>query len=194
MKDGQCPDTNAPGILFKVTVILAAVLLAGCAGNQGRPTVGVVGPAPIRQSWHPTSSGSLTVFSARESVANPVIPGSSDSPGSGDSGFTWKFSSYKILSPSGGLIKFVNNNDGQSVTYPTKVELLAGKYLVKAETQKYGEVTVPVVIAAGQNTVLNLDNSGYWPRDVGLNVTNAVCFPDGTMIGWRADEQANLMR
>lgn len=194
MKDGQCHDTNAPGILFKVTVILAVVVLVGCVGNQGRPTVGVVGPAPICQSGHLTSSGSLTVFSAREPVANPVIPGSSDSPGGGDSGFTWKFSSYKILSPSGRVVKFVNNNDGQTVTYPPRVELLAGKYLVKAEAQKYGEVTVPVVIAARQNTILNLDNSGYWRRDVGLNVTNAVCFPDGTMIGWRVDQRGDSMR
>lgn len=193
MNDGQYHDTNAPGILFKVTVILTVVVLAGCAGNQGRPTVGIVGPAPICQSGRPALNGSITVFSAREPVANPVIPGSSDSPGGGDSGFTWKFSSYKILSPSSRVVKFVNNNDGQAVVSPTKVELPAGKYLVKAETQKYGEVTVPVVIAEGRNTVLNLDNSDYWPRER-LNVTNAVCFPDGTMIGWRVNEQANSMR
>lgn len=177
-------------ILFKVTVTLAAVLLAGCAGNQRRPAVGVVGPAPICQYKHPTSNGSLIVFSACEPVANPTLPGASDSPG-GDSGFTWEYSDYMILSSSGRVVKFVDNNDGRTVAHPSQVELPAGNYLVEAEVEKYGVVTVPVVIAEGQNTILNLDNSGYRPRDACLNVTNAVCFPDGRMIGWRANERAN---
>ena len=193
MKDGPCRGANAQGALLKAMVILAAALLAGCAGNQRRPVVGIVGPAPGCQSEPSTSSGSLIVFSEREPVANPTIPDASDSL-SGDSGFTMEYSGYKILSSSGSVVKFVSNNDGQTVVRPSQVELPAGSYLVEAEAEKYGEVTVPVVIAEGQSTVLNLGDSDYWLRNARPNVTNAVCFPDGRMIGWRADEQGSSTR
>lgn len=172
---------------FKLTAILAAAVLAGCADYQQRPVAGIVGPSRTDQSGPPASKGSLIVFSECEVVAKPGLPDASDSPDRSGRGYTWEYTNYKVLSPSGRVIKFVNNNEGETVAGPRKVELPAGEYLVEAEAKKYGGVTVPVAIAGGQDTILNLDNSGYWGPDMRPSVSNAVCFPDDTKIGWRAD-------
>jgi hypothetical protein len=46
-------------------------------------------------------------------------------------------------------------------------------------------VTVPVVIRAGQTTVVRLDESS-WPDREAMIQAGAVRLPDGRVVGWRA--------
>ena len=48
-----------------------------------------------------------------------------------------------------------------------------------------GYVTIPVIIAARENTLLHLEGGGSWPDESAFNQTNAVRLPDGQVVGWR---------
>jgi hypothetical protein len=174
-------ENNKTGLTGTATAALLALggsaLLTGCATQQPKLVLAPVGPAPLSVNCAPAAEGSLLVFSAYEPTA----------------GANWedtckaRYSSYRIFSPEGKLVKRVYNNTDSFVEHPQQVELPAGNYCVVAEANRYGRVTVPVLIAGNQVTVLHLEGDGFWPREGAFTENNTVRLPHGEIVGWRAN-------
>ncbi len=128
------------------------------------------------------AEGSLVVFSAYEAHANF----SDTSP------YQRHYTDYKVLSTSGQLVQAVHNDPSNLFDGPATVKLPAGSYRVIAQSNGYGEVTVPVLVAGGQTTVVHLEGGGnQWPDRAALTAANPVRLPDGRIVGWRAVAQAD---
>ena len=66
-------------------------------------------------------------------------------------------SSYTIYTTNGKVFKNVENHISRNDEIPEVLALPAGSYTVEARSEKDGYVRVPVVIKAGQRTILDLD-------------------------------------
>jgi len=66
-------------------------------------------------------------------------------------------SSYTIYTTDGKVFKNVENHISRNDEIPEVVALPVGSYTVEARSEKDGYVRVPVVIKAGQRTILDLD-------------------------------------
>jgi len=86
------------------------------------------------------------------------------------------------LSDQSGHPYDIHNRAGLFGSDPAQVHLLPGRYEVKALRTGGGYVVVPVLIEAGQKTVLDLDGTTM-PQQAANDV---VRLPDGQVIGWRA--------
>lgn len=173
--------TRSSGLL-----LLAGILAAGCAGPSARLSLAPVGPPPGGQAPAPATGGSLVVYSACESIPNLSLEVSGSESDVETCSDNQEYSAYEILSADGKHLRKVQNNAGTVLLHPQQVALPAGKYTVSARSFHYGRVAVPVVIAAGQTTVLHLEGESFWPAESGFNQTNTVRLPDGQVIGWRA--------
>jgi len=167
---------QAVKFLLTFTIIAAGILLSGCATGQGGMTAGAVGPAPTGRAAANSTNGTLVVYSAFEvnadfNARDPYRP---------------EYSDYKICSADGKFLRRIHNDSGTILQDPASVKLPVGQYCVVARANGYGDVTIPVVIGAGRNTVLHLAGGGSWPGPAAFNQTNAVRLPDGQFIGWRA--------
>lgn len=165
--------------LFNLIVISAVALLAGCTTTNGDKLVlDTVGP-PMSQSTtmgSPSNHGTLLIYSAFR--RNPDF--NSRDP------YRPEYSDYEILTADGNLLQRVHNNSGTMMQDAVPVTLPVGKFQVKARANGYGVVTIPVIIATKQSTVLHLEGGGFWPDESVFNQTNAVRLPDGLIIGWKA--------
>ena len=97
---------------------------------------------------------------------------------------------YTIYSLNNQVVKRVRNVSGLFNREPERVSLPQGSYRVKALNTGPGEVIVTVIISSGKTTVVDLDGSavpqdqqGHWVR-----------LPDGHVVGWRADCNADRCR
>ena len=159
--------------------MFAGVILSGCATHHPL-TLETVGPArfqPLTLNATNTA-GSLMVYSAyrRNADFNAL---DSRRP---------EYSDYKIFAADGTLLQRVHNNSGTGLQDPVAVALPPGKYTVIARANGYNFVTVPVLVATQQTTVLHLEGGNPWPETSGFNQTNAVRLPDGNIIGWKAGQ------
>ena len=156
--------------------VTAGALLTGCATHHPL-ALETVGPARFQPMTldATATAGSLMVYSAyrRNADFNAL---DSRRP---------EYSDYKIFAADGTLLEHVQNNSGTALQDPVAVALPPGKYTVIARANGYGFVTVPVLVAARQTTVLHLEGGDPWPGTSGFNQTNAVRLPDGRVIGWR---------
>jgi hypothetical protein len=66
-------------------------------------------------------------------------------------------SSYTIYTTDGKVFKNVENHISRNDEIPEVVALPVGSYTVEARSERDGYVRVPVVIKAGQRTILDLD-------------------------------------
>ena len=158
-------------------ILAIGALLSGCASERDTLVLDPVGPHSSQTSSVDSTDGTLVVYSAYDVSANwtardPRRP---------------VYSDYKIFYPDGNLQRAVHNNSGTMLQDAVPVELPAGRYRVVANANGYGRVTIPVVIQAGQITVLHLEGGGFWPNEAEFNKTNAVRLPDGLVVGWRAN-------
>jgi hypothetical protein len=162
---------------FTLMLILAIAVLSGCAIGKNELALDPVGPSPDQPATGNSTNGTLVVYSAFKRNADF---GSRD-PNSPE------YSDYKIFTTDGKLLQKVHNNSGTILQEAVPVELSIGKYHVMAHANGYGRyVVVPIVIAAGQTTILHLEGGGFWPDESAFNKTNAVRLPDGLVIGWKA--------
>jgi hypothetical protein len=156
--------------------IAVAVLAAGCASTHSPLVLDPVGP-PVTQPAVVAGNGSLVVFSAFDvhadfEAANP---------------YKRHYTDYKIFSPDGQLVRAVHNDGGNLSDNPAEINLPSGTYRVIAQSNGYGELTVPVVIAPDQDTVVHLEGgANSWPDKAALRNSNPVKLPDGRIVGWRA--------
>jgi len=163
--------------IYTLMFITAAALLSGCVTGRNSLVLDAVGPAwsqPAEASPVLTN-GTLVVYSAYRISADfdesdPRRP---------------EYSDYKIFTTDGKLLRKVHNKSGTILQDVVKVELSPGKYNVVARANGYGYVTVPVMIAPQQSTILHLEGDSWSDQSV-FNQTNAVRLPDGLIVGWKA--------
>jgi hypothetical protein len=92
---------------------------------------------------------------------------------------------YQIYATDGKRLRRVWNSQNHEDETPTVVDLPAGNYLVKADAEFYGPVTVPVVIRPGALTKVILQPGWHSGKSVGS--ADLVQMPNGYYIGWKAD-------
>jgi hypothetical protein len=97
-----------------------------------------------------------------------------------------EYSDYKIFGQDGHFQQWVHNSAGGILQRPKRVELTAGRYRIAAQANGYGVVSVPVVIVAGQDTVVHMEGSFNWARVPGFDPAEAVRLPGGEIVGWKA--------
>lgn len=117
-----------------------------------------------------TPSGQLQVYSAlrgRREGDNP----------------TWKqHSDYYVYNENGRRLEHVKNTVSYYQQRPRAISLPAGSYVVKAQSQDYGWVKVPVAIEGGRTTTVYLDDS-WQPTSYARNV-QVIRAANGQTIGW----------
>lgn len=123
-----------------------ALGLAACATSRPVVSGNVVGPARprVEVSAQQSRKGELVVYSGtRASVVEQ-----SEYPIHTD---------YVLMDSGGKVLRRVENTTGSFGAHPVVLLLATGAYRVKAQDQDGHYVIVPVVIEAGQRTVVNLD-------------------------------------
>jgi hypothetical protein len=155
-------------------LLVTAAFVVGCASRERGLVLDPVGPPPLASNPIGTT-GTLMVFSAYEQNADFDT-----------TTYRREYTDYAILSANGRPLQTVKNDIGDLSEIPRQVPLPPGSYKVIARANGYGEVTVPVVIRAGQVTTIHLEGSPSWPHPGRLAGSNPVRLPDGEIAGWRA--------
>jgi len=169
---------------YYVAVILtAATLWSGCAFGPRDMTSEPIGPSPASVAEN-NGEGSLVVYTAYDVHAIGV----------GDHEERRHYSDYKIFTEDGKLQRTVHNDVGTVVKEPAHVTLPAGTYRLVAGANGYGTVTVPVVIGSNRQTVVHLEGGASWPDVAANDQARVVRFPDGEIIGWRAQTPVAAQR
>jgi hypothetical protein len=162
---------------FKPFLLIAVgALLAGCASMKNNLVSDTVGPAPMPSAQSNSGQGTLTVYSGYQVNAGFNNP-NPNSP---------VHSNYKILDQDKKLLEWIHNATRDMSQSVVPVNLPAGKYYVVARSNNFGIVTVPVIIVAGRETVLHLDGRQTSPEGMPTNPADAVCLPDGEIVGWKS--------
>ena len=68
-------------------------------------------------------------------------------------------SDYRLYTTDGHFIKTIHNSISRNDETPERVALPSGQYIVRAISEIDGPVEVPVTIATGRTTVVNLESS-----------------------------------
>jgi hypothetical protein len=133
--------------IFTSLVLATGAMVAGCSTYRGDTVLAPVGPGPTATVAANANDGSLLVYSAY-----------SDTPEfNGRDVYRPHYTDYRVLSADGQMIKWVHNDSGTATQSPEPVKLPAGNYKVVARANGYGQVTVPVIIAAQRRTVVHLE-------------------------------------
>ena len=156
------------------TSIALAVLLgvAGCAPVQPLVVSDAVGPLqPLLRESGP--HGSMIVYTDTQ---GPVADPGDYSP----------HSSYELYSMDGKLLQTVENRSATDGRQPKMLRLAVGRYQVTADAPRVGLVSIPIVIAEEQTTVVDLN------REVLPHLLVAgedwVRLPNGVVIGSKAQQ------
>ena len=93
---------------------------------------------------------------------------------------------YTIATTGDRVIEHVTNRTGSFDERPAKVSLASGEYHIRAQYSGGGFVIVPVLIAVGKTTTIDLDGR---PMPVGQSSADGsadpVRLPGGRAVGWR---------
>jgi hypothetical protein len=125
------------------SLLALLMLLASCASGGGK-LLPPVGPANL--SSGAPSGGYLLVYSATEEHNDGGL-------------MYYPHTSYRIYSQNGRYLKAVHNHISLSDELPEPVLLQSGQYMVHATSEVDGPVIVPVIIASGRTTVVNLEGN-----------------------------------
>jgi hypothetical protein len=162
---------------FKPFILIAiGALLTGCAGMQSGLVLDTAGPAPIPTAQSNSGPGTLIVYSAYQVNAdfNSRDPNRRE------------HSNYKILDQDKKLLEWIHNQTDDIFQNAVPVKLPAGEYFVVARSNCFGIVTIPVIMDAGRETVLHLNGGDKWSEGTAIIAANAVCLPDGEIVGWKS--------
>ena len=157
---------------FQITTLVAcAAATIACATSAETVVSTAVGPAEMRPL--DTGTGKLVVYSAPrvttvEQSRYPV------------------HTPYALYDASGKMLREVDNRTGFFDSSPATLSLAAGRYAVKALAAGRGYVVVPVIIARGQTTIVDLDGTAM-PQSITAD-SRFVRLPDGHVVGYRAAE------
>jgi hypothetical protein len=129
--------------------LISVAALAGCALRPPLVLHDPVVPQSSRLARHRTD-GDLVVFSATRVgwYAQAEYP---------------VYTDYTIYTKDNNVLRRVDNSMGSFNGYPARVTLHPGEYRVKALEAGGRYALVPVIIAAGETTVVSLDGTGGKP-------------------------------
>ena len=122
-----------------VLASLASLTLAACAPLPVTE-LPPVGPQPLAAE----RVGYLIVNSATEEHNDADV-------------FRYPHTAYKLYRANGAFIRTVDNHISMNDETPETVSLRAGSYFILADSETHGRVKVPIRIAAGRVTVVNLE-------------------------------------
>jgi hypothetical protein len=97
---------------------------------------------------------------------------------------------YQVITEAGKLWNYVPNHTGIMDESPAVVRIPAGNYKLLAQADRYGRVTVPVVVKEDKLTEVKLQT---WGRKTtpATNEAAVVRLPNGHVVGWRATAPTN---
>ncbi len=144
-------------------------LLASCASQP--IILAPVGPGPFRVAVAPNGAGHLQVYTETEEYYE-------------DDQSYFPHTDYEIYTVDGKRLKRIWNHQNHEDEYPATVALPPGQYVVKAQADFYGLVSVPVVIKEHQTTRVILQ-PGWKPQRT-VSASELVRMPNGYFVGWRA--------
>lgn len=117
---------------------LALTIVGGpCAGGQ-LPVLPAVGPA------EPEHVGYLVVYSATEPSDDGEV-------------MYYTHTDYELYSARGVFMKKIRNSIEKGDEVPERVALAPGRYMIHAQSEMQGYVAVPIIVADGRTTVVNLE-------------------------------------
>src|SRR4051812_32080329 len=147
---------------MKAVFLWVAVVVGACGCASEPLTLDPIGPSVPKASRF-LEGGTLQVYSALTER--------------NDSRIKYNYpQNYFVFTPERTLVKAVVNSQLLSEE-PARVNLPGGKYLVKAPSDGFGWVYVPVSIKGGAITEVHLDRR--WRLKDVANATNLVRLPDG---------------
>jgi hypothetical protein len=155
-------------------LFIAIGLLGGCASHKDAL---MLAPVATASGTSPRSlaTGSLVVYSAFDPHAH-------------FNGFAYHayYSDYKIFNATGELLRSVHNDSDMVLEGPVTVALSAGQFRIVARANGHGTITIPVVITAGQTTILHLEGGTSRRTISQLAPSELIRSPEGQIIGWMA--------
>lgn len=162
---------NKRNLLLTVS---AAILFTSCASAQSTIVSAPVGPRP--PGLHEGDYvGFLTVHSATEQHPN------------GDNSYANVHTDYRISTADGRLFKQVRNSLSPTDETPERITLPKGSYVVVAQSETMGAVSIPIGIHTGKATDLHLERVKDWkPTAINARESDYVRLPNGQIIGYRA--------
>jgi hypothetical protein len=131
--------------------VISIATLALCFGSTTLAQPGNRDPLfpgtkrPELNNRNELSQGYLTVYSATDQFDDGGV-------------LYYVHSSYSIYTTDGKFFKNVENHISRSDEIPALVMLSTGSYTIEARSESPGYVRVPIVITAGQRTVVDPDN------------------------------------
>jgi hypothetical protein len=131
-------------IILKVAILPMLMMLAGCASNRGLITLSAVGPKSSALA-DGNGPGHLIVYNASHETM------------SREGAMAYPHDDYKIYNERRACIRRVRNRSGAEDELPARVDLPPGSYTVIAQSEKQGDVIVPVIIKSGLTTEVNLE-------------------------------------
>jgi len=165
------------GRLLQRSGFLGLVVFSHCSCVTHSPYVvpEAVGPPPGARSYG--KEGMLQVYSRTAAV--------------NDGGIQYlPHTNYRIYSTNGSFVKYVRNHTTPTDQKPEMVGLPVGNYSVTATSEGMGVVRVPVTISGSQLTAVHLDCSQMKEAE-GADEKQLVRFPNGTVVGWKAQNPEN---
>jgi len=142
MRRSMLVESRSSLIVFFTTVLLLSLGSASAGGKDP------LSPSPVRPGnldyRIELPQGYLKVYTATDEFDDGGVP-------------YYAHSSYTIYTTDGKVFKNVENHISRSDEIPEVVALPAGAYMIEARSERDGYVRVPVVIRAGQRTIVDLD-------------------------------------
>jgi len=142
MRKSMLVESRSSLIVFFTTVLLLSLGSASAGGKDP------LSPSPVRPGnldyRIELPQGYLKVYTATDEFDDGGVP-------------YYAHSSYTIYTTDGKVFKNVENHISRSDEIPEVVALPAGAYMIEARSERDGYVRVPVVIKAGQRTIVDLD-------------------------------------
>ena len=142
---------KAPHSSFILKSVISVATLALCFGSTTVAQPGNRDPLfsrtirPGLDNRNELSQGYLAVYSATDQFDDGGV-------------LYYAHSSYSIYTTDGKLLKNVENHISRSDEIPALVMLSTGSYTVEVRSESRGYVRVPIVVTAGQRTVVDPDN------------------------------------
>jgi hypothetical protein len=140
-KDNQfafSPRQSRGSRLALLLIALGSMAAASVANAGGLRALPAVGPA------EPEHTGYLVVYTATEPTDDGDV-------------MYYTHTDYRLYSSSGVFLKTIKNSIVKGDEVPETVRLAPGRYMIHAQSETEGYVAVPVVIADGRKTVVNLE-------------------------------------
>ena len=142
---------KAPHSSFILKSVISVATLALCFGSTTVAQPGNRDPLfsrtirPGLDNRNELSQGYLAVYSATDQFDDGGV-------------LYYAHSSYSIYTIDGKFFKNVGNHISRSDEIPALVMLSTGSYTVEVRSESRGYVRVPIVVTAGQRTVVDPDN------------------------------------